>query len=402
MKRDGTGDPHLQRETVIPNDVLSVLPQGAWQPLFSEGLAIISKCSLQAQRLASVANLSDAATVSEAYGLVELLASSESSAGPTLRFVNTGTIDRYEVLWALYPVQYLGTSYAKPSVLEADLAARFPNRFIQAKSQKIIVAGLSRVIEACYDSVGDTLAGKSTVLVISSTSDLRFLLALLNSKLLTFLFTEMFGALALQGGYLQINPRQFGRLPIRPLRFTTAAEERARLVRDGNKVYEDFLATGEGREFLQFVQQQLETERADVIHDFLCCLAERMVDMNKEKQAEMAAFITWLERHIGTRVNELSNKAKLRSFDEHDFSDLLRVLKSNQGRLLGSGIDVSSRKFQEELEREFTASLAKLNPLKARIAATDNLIDEIVFRLYGLSDDEIKLVKGESDAASTH
>ena len=37
-----------------------------------------------------------------------------------------------------------------------------------------------------------------------------------------------------------------------------------------------------------------------------------------------------------------------------------------------------------------------LTPLKARIKATDNLIDEIVYRLYGLTEDEIKIVEGKN------
>ena len=39
--------------------------------------------------------------------------------------------------------------------------------------------------------------------------------------------------------------------------------------------------------------------------------------------------------------------------------------------------------------------MAVLGPAKVRIAATDDLIDEIVYRLYGLSKEEIGIVKGE-------
>jgi len=35
-----------------------------------------------------------------------------------------------------------------------------------------------------------------------------------------------------------------------------------------------------------------------------------------------------------------------------------------------------------------------LEPLKTRIKATDELIDEIVYRLYGLTEEEIKIIKG--------
>jgi len=57
-------------------------------------------------------------------------------------------------------------------------------------------------------------------------------------------------------------------------------------------------------------------------------------------------------------------------------------------------IDPSDRKTQELLENQFTKSMSILEPLKARIKATDELIDEIVYRLYGLTEEEIKVVKG--------
>ncbi len=42
-------------------------------------------------------------------------------------------------------------------------------------------------------------------------------------------------------------------------------------------------------------------------------------------------------------------------------------------------------KTQERLEKQFDDSLSILEPLKARIKATDELIDEIVYRLYGIN-----------------
>jgi hypothetical protein len=39
--------------------------------------------------------------------------------------------------------------------------------------------------------------------------------------------------------------------------------------------------------------------------------------------------------------------------------------------------------------------MAVLTPLKARIVATDSLIDRIVYALYGLSEEEIAIVEGK-------
>ena len=52
------------------------------------------------------------------------------------------------------------------------------------------------------------------------------------------------------------------------------------------------------------------------------------------------------------------------------------------------------RAFQERLAQEYRASLNKLLPLKARLAATDRLIDLIVYRLYGLTEEEVAVVEG--------
>ncbi len=54
----------------------------------------------------------------------------------------------------------------------------------------------------------------------------------------------------------------------------------------------------------------------------------------------------------------------------------------------------SDRKTQEFLERHYTNSISILEPLKARVNTTDELVDEIVYRLYGLTEEEIKVVKG--------
>src|SRR5690606_31703874 len=46
-----------------------------------------------------------------------------------------------------------------------------------------------------------------------------------------------------------------------------------------------------------------------------------------------------------------------------------------------------------EVQAEYEKSLAALRPIKQRLAETDALIDKIVYRLYGLTDDEIRLIE---------
>jgi len=56
-------------------------------------------------------------------------------------------------------------------------------------------------------------------------------------------------------------------------------------------------------------------------------------------------------------------------------------------------VDVEWRGAQERIRREYEASVWKLQPLPARIAATDRLIDLIIYRLYGLTEEEVAVVE---------
>ena len=65
------------------------------------------------------------------------------------------------------------------------------------------------------------------------------------------------------------------------------------------------------------------------------------------------------------------------------------MLLKNKGQL---GVTPASVK--GEVEHEYAASLAVLTPIKAQLARTDRLIDQIVYQLYGLTDEEIAIVEG--------
>ena len=46
------------------------------------------------------------------------------------------------------------------------------------------------------------------------------------------------------------------------------------------------------------------------------------------------------------------------------------------------------------VEREYEKSIEVLLPIKDRLAKTDWLIDQIVYKLYGLTEEEIAIVDG--------
>jgi hypothetical protein len=116
-----------------------------------------------------------------------------------------------------------------------------------------------------------------------------------------------------------------------------------------------------------------------------------MLEMNKQKQQEIKGFLGWLEGFVGAKVEDLTPKTKLQSYYEHDYESFLAVLKRNSRKLQ---IDPARREPAEALRAEFEESMGKLLPLRERIRKTDELIDAIVYRLYGLTEEEIAIVEG--------
>ena len=70
-----------------------------------------------------------------------------------------------------------------------------------------------------------------------------------------------------------------------------------------------------------------------MVHDLLAFLAERMLEMNKQKQQEIKGFLGWLESYLGAKVEDLTPKTKLQSYYEHDYESFLAVLKKNSKKL---------------------------------------------------------------------
>lgn len=145
-------------------------------------------------------------------------------------------------------------------------------------------------------------------------------------------------------------------------------------------------------EILDWVERELKEDRNDIVHDFLAFLVEQMIEMNRAKNEEIKGFLKWLEREVGAEINDLTNKTTIKEYHDYSFEHLLDVLKKNKNKI---SVDPSNRKAQELLEKHFTKSMSVLQPLKDKVQITDNLIDQIVYKLYGLTEEEIEIVEGK-------
>lgn len=271
------------------------------------------------------------------------------------------------------------------------------------KAKKIMVPRIflkvlrgSRIV-GFYDT-GELLTTEKLVnITLRSESgyEYPFIMALVNSPLISFYIQRILFSKTTETSRVMDEP-YVKVFPIRHISFTTPMNERKRLLKNAVELYR----RGNTSKVLELANECLPRnkdgtfitgkEKSDVVHDILAYLANQMIEMNKQKLEETKGFLSWLEREIGIPIDGLSNKTIIKEFHENTFDKLIEILKKNKKKL---SIDPHRREFQEKLNVEFHKSMAKLTPLKAKIQTTDKLIDQIVYSLYGLTDEEIEIVE---------
>ena len=188
-----------------------------WDKYFQDDVSVNILIKVSDNRMLSEHNdiaISAAATVNEAYKVKEVLRDCEKyDARDYIRFINSGTIDKYQSLWGIKKMQYIKGSYKNPVIYSSDVKNINPNRLKQAYSSKIIIANMTKEIEAFYDE-GKYLAAKSTTIICGEGKKLKYLIALLNSHLITYWYQINYNSLKMQGEALGFGSNEIGTIPI--------------------------------------------------------------------------------------------------------------------------------------------------------------------------------------------
>ena len=109
-------------------------------------------------------------------------------------------------------------------------------------------------------------------------------------------------------------------------------------------------------------------------------LADTMLSLNSQLQEKRSRFL----RRLTDNFEGVKITTALQQFDTMDFKGLMAELKKQKIKL--------SLSQQDEWEDYFNQRVAECQDLSAQIKATDTEIDNRVFDLYGLTEEERKIV----------
>lgn len=186
--------------------------------LFSEYLPILAKVEEIDTNLSDYnMECENACATSDAYKLKGILHNPETikfNPNIHIKVINTGTIDKYVSKWGTKEMTYLKDKYLHPILQKEEFYKNFTNSYSKkAKKPKIIIKGLT-LLEACLDIEGNILPGKSTLVITNDNSDeLKFITALINSKLPFFYIKEKYASSSYNGG-INFTKGMLNTLPI--------------------------------------------------------------------------------------------------------------------------------------------------------------------------------------------
>lgn len=140
---------------------------------------------------------------------------SDKKTTDSLKVVNTGTIDRYAVLWGAGQLTHARKRFLTP-YLPLNKANVSNRRREMYSRPKIIFAKMAKTCEAFLDFEGEYASINTNCFYNPNIGiDLRYVTALCNSRVFMFLYEQFFGALRMSGGYYQFQSPQLRVIPIK-------------------------------------------------------------------------------------------------------------------------------------------------------------------------------------------
>lgn len=315
-----------------PSDRLNILEESILGFLLNDKLSITQKVISQGVALSNAGAINATSTAKEADDYAPLIM--EEKCG--YRLINTGTIDPFYTTWGNNTLTKQGKQYLTPYLPNNDSRIS-ANRHALYSSPKIIISKIGLTCEAFYDSNGEYASIDTNCIHSFKEGYLpEYVLCWLNSKLYNYMFECFFDGLRMSGGYLLYSSPNLRNTYIKPIPFESQ---------------EPFIE-----------------------------LANSMLSLNSQLQEKRSRF----QRRLSDNFEGVKITTALQQFDQMDFKGLMAELKKQKLSI--------PLKQQDEWEEFFNERVAECQELSAQIKATDEEIDNKVFDLYGLTEEERRIV----------
>ena len=140
------------------------------------------------------------------------------------------------------------------------------------------------------------------------------------------------------------------------------------------------------KQFVEKMPIKIDIHKTPIFSSF----CESQIKLNKENQSIIDKFTNYLQSQF--TIEKLTTK--LQNWHELTFADFIKEL--NKAIKTVGGTPLTKLQEMEWME-VFETKKAEAQALKTEIEKTDKEIDKMVYELYGLSEEEIKIVESSNE-----
>ncbi|PHR13191.1 MAG: restriction endonuclease subunit M [Aequorivita sp.] len=325
-------------EAKFDSNKLNVLEDYILGFLLNDKLIITEKIINQSESLENAGKINATSTASEADDYSKLI----TEDGHGYKLINTGTIDPYCTTWGISELIDKGRKLLKP-FLPKESESISENRHNLYSSPKIIIAKIGLKCEAFYDNKGE-YSSINTNCIHSFSEDYlpEYVQCWINSKLYNYMFECFFDGLRMSGGYLLFSAPNL------------------------RNTYIKRITIDRQNHFIQLSQD----------------LQKKNTDLN----IMLSRFSTFFSNSV--EIEKLTRK--LENWHALDFADFIKELNKAIKKVGGTPL---TKKDEFEWLELFQDNKKKAQDLQNQISQTEREIDEMIYDLYGLTEEEIAIVE---------
>lgn len=314
-----------------------ICPPYQYDMYFSPALMVLAKIDKSDKMLKDILCCENACATSDAYLLQPILLNKQQPDSDCYKVINTGTISKYVHKWGIKEMKYLGNKYLYPVCDKQIFNKQFPNTYsLKSQMPKLIMKGLT-LLDVCIDETGDIIPGKSTLILKNKNLQiLKAIMSFLNSSLPIFYIKEKYSSMTYNGG-ITFTKDMFNELP-----FPDISKDVIKKLSDFSDV--------------QFINHSILQEKS-----------QHFLNMLKAEYENM------------------QTSGRLAGWYNLDWKQFTNELKKQTIILSGSQKD-------DWFER-FNRISGEIKTVQQTISITDKQIDSLIYQLYGLTDEEIKVVE---------
>ncbi len=170
--------------------------------------------------LSDIAEVSAGCTTADAYNLKGEIEDSSDARG--LKLITTGAIDRYTSKWGRMKIRYLKDDYIRPRWPKVPSDRGVKRALARQNGPKILVGGLTAVLEAWFDAKGESagivqtwvVRPRTEVLSRASSDAFWWLTAIINSAYFSRVFASRYGAQSMSGKQITIKKTSLLAMPV--------------------------------------------------------------------------------------------------------------------------------------------------------------------------------------------